>query len=89
MAVKRTGALWALLYSALPMVVTWLSESAEAGLINGVLAAGAITITQTIMRLVDIYRSERPPKVVGSIQPHYSPPPQIQRGLLFRILIGG
>ena len=56
--IKMPGTIWLLLYTLLPFVAAYLSTSAEQGLINAAFAAGAINLINTIIKLVEVVRSE-------------------------------
>lgn len=97
MSVKKIGGLPVLFYSAIPVLIAWLSTSTEQGLINATVAATVMAILQCMLRIMDIQGWGQMSKVrddfelMGNVRPAGVPAFPKTGGhasFLWRVLIG-
>lgn len=95
MNIQKLGGGWVLIYSFIPVLIGWLNDSAEQGLISAAAAATIITVLQFVIRMVDIQRTGGSPylddgeEIEGTIKPAGAPHPnRKQRPTLWRIIAG-
>ncbi|MEM7131191.1 MAG: hypothetical protein AAF702_33050 [Chloroflexota bacterium] len=96
MSVQKMGGAIALLYSGIPVLIAWLSTSAEQGLISATLAAIVVALLQCALRVMDIKGWGQRAKaenfeLIGNVRPAGASAPNKGGGrssFLGRVLIG-
>ena len=97
MAVKKMGGVVALFYAAIPVIIGFLSTSAEQGLINAAVAATVVAALQCAIRVMDIQgwgqlsNARDDFELMGNVTPAGVPAPKNggrSASFLWRVVIG-
>lgn len=92
MSIQKLGGLVAFFYSGVPVLIAWLSTSAEQGLMNAAFAATVVALLQCALRIMDVQDWGQLGRAedfeIHGVTPSYSVSPKNRRGATFRVLWG-